>query len=117
VGNTGADVTVDGTGQAAVIEQCYRLTSHKGRTVLFGVLPHDKAVSIHTLPLHFGRVLTGSEGGGSLPATDIPRFVRMMQAGKFDPKGFVSHRLVLPDINTGISKMRSGEVIHAMVHF
>jgi S-(hydroxymethyl)glutathione dehydrogenase / alcohol dehydrogenase len=117
IGNTGADVTVDGTGQAAVIEQCYRLTSNKGRTVLFGVLPHDKTVNIHTLPLHFGRVLTGSEGGGSLPSKDIPRFVRMMQAGKFDPSGFVSHRLSLPEINTGISKMRSGEVVHAMVHF
>ena len=117
VGNTGADVTVDGTGQATVIEQCYRLTSNKGRTVLFGVLPHDKTVNIHTLPLHFGRVLTGSEGGGSLPSADIPRLVRMMQAGKFDPKGFVSHRLALPEINTGISKMRSGEVVHAMVHF
>lgn len=116
VGNAGADVTVDGTGQPAVIEQCYRLTSNKGRTVLFGVLPHDKTVSIHTLPLHFGRVLTGSEGGGSLPSTDIPRFVRMIQAGRFDPSSFVSHRLSLHDINTGISKMRSGEVVHAMVH-
>ena len=117
VGSTGADVTVDGTGQAAVIEQCYRLTSNKGRTVLFGVLPHDKTVSLHTLPLHFGRVLTGSEGGGSLPSTDIPRIVRMIRARKFDPSGFVSHRLSLTDINTGISKMRSGEVVHAMVHF
>lgn len=117
VGDAGADVTVDGTGQPAIIEQCYRLTSTQGRTVLFGVLPHDKTVAIHTLPLHFGRILTGSEGGGSLPSTDIPRIVRMMQAGRFDPSGFVSHRLSLPDINEAISKMRLGEVVHAMVHF
>jgi S-(hydroxymethyl)glutathione dehydrogenase/alcohol dehydrogenase len=115
-GRQGADVVVDGTGQPAEIEQCYRLTSNKGRTVLFGVLPHDKRISIHTLPLHFGKVLTGSEGGGSLPPTDIPRFVRMMQAGRFDTGGFVSHRLRLQDINDGIARMRSGEVIHAMVH-
>lgn len=117
VGKQGADVVVDGTGQPAVIEQCYRLTNNKGRTVLFGVMAHDKRISIHTLPLHFGKVLTGSEGGGSLPSTDIPRFVRMMQAGRFDPRGFVSHRLTLADINDGIARMRSGEVIHAMVHF
>ena len=117
VGKQGADVVVDGTGQPTVIEQCYALTTNKGRTVLFGVMAHDKRVSLHTLPLHFGRVLTGSEGGGSLPSTDIPRFVRMIQANRFDPRGFVSHRLSLSDVNDGIARMRSGEVIHAMIHF
>jgi S-(hydroxymethyl)glutathione dehydrogenase/alcohol dehydrogenase len=117
VGAQGADVVVDGTGLPSVIEQCYQLTANKGRTILFGVMAHDKRVSLHTLPLHFGRVLTGSEGGGSLPATDIPRFVRMMQAGRFDPNGFVSHRLTLADVNDGIARMRSGEVVHAMIHF
>lgn len=117
VGASGADVVVDGTGQPSVIEQCYRLTHPKGRTVLFGVMAHDKRVQIHTLPLHFGRVLTGSEGGGSLPSTDIPRIIRMIQAGKFDPRPFVSHRLGLHEVNDGIARMRSGEVIHAMIHF
>jgi S-(hydroxymethyl)glutathione dehydrogenase/alcohol dehydrogenase len=41
----------------------------------------------------------------------------MMQAGRFDPKAFVSHRLPLSEVNEGIAKMRSGEVIHAMIHF
>jgi S-(hydroxymethyl)glutathione dehydrogenase/alcohol dehydrogenase len=117
VGPQGADVVVDGTGLPSVIERCYQLTSNKGRTILFGVMAHDKRVSIHTLPLHFGRVLAGSEGGGSLPATDIPRFLRMMRAGRFDPKGFVSHRLTLADINDGVARMRSGEVVHAMIQF
>jgi S-(hydroxymethyl)glutathione dehydrogenase/alcohol dehydrogenase len=117
VGEHGADVVVDGTGLPSVIEQCYQLTANRGRTILFGVMAHDKRVSLHTLPLHFGRILTGSEGGGSLPATDIPRFVRMMQAGRFDPKGFVSHRLSLRDINDGIVRMRSGEVVHAVIQF
>ena len=117
VGAQGADVVVDGTGLPSVIEQCYQLTANRGRTILFGVMAHDKRVSLHTLPLHFGRVLTGSEGGGSLPATDIPRFLRMMRAGRFDPKGFVSHRLTLQDVNDGIARMRSGEVVHAMIHF
>jgi S-(hydroxymethyl)glutathione dehydrogenase/alcohol dehydrogenase len=117
VGDSGADVVVDGTGNPKVIAQAYELTSPKGRTVLFGVLPHDQQVSLHTLPLHFGRRLTGSEGGASTPTTDIPRLIRMMEAGRFDPKGFVSHRLPLAQLNEGIASMRSGEVIHAMIHF
>jgi S-(hydroxymethyl)glutathione dehydrogenase/alcohol dehydrogenase len=113
----GADVVVDGTGQPGVIELAYRLTQTQGRTVLFGVMHHAKSVALHTLPLHFGKALLGSEGGASRPQDDIPRYVRMMQDGRFDPSGFVSHRLRLDQVNLGIAGMRSGEVIHAMIHF
>ncbi|MDD5262508.1 MAG: zinc-binding dehydrogenase [Methylacidiphilales bacterium] len=117
VGGQGADVVIDGTGQARIIEMAYLLTQPKGRCVLFGVMPHDKSVTLHTLPLHFGKILTGSEGGGSQPHLDIPRLVRMIQDGRFDPKGFISHRVKLSEINETIQKMRSGEVIHAIIHF
>ena len=117
VGKSGADVVIDGTGQPKIIETCYQLTQNKGRCVLFGVMPHDKTVTLHTLPLHFGKIITGSEGGGSQPHLDIPRQVRMMQDGVFNPKGFISHRVKLAEVNETIAKMRSGEVIHAIIHF
>ena len=74
-------------------------------------------ISFNTLPLHFGKSLTGSEGGGSRPAEDIPRLLRMLGGDLFNPAGFVSHRISLEEINDGIDKMRSGEVIHCIVHF
>jgi S-(hydroxymethyl)glutathione dehydrogenase/alcohol dehydrogenase len=117
VGPGGADITIDGTGVPQIIEACYELAAAKGRCVLFGVMPHDKKVTLNTLPLHHGKVLTGSEGGGSRPHLDIPRIVRMIQAGRFDPLGFISHRTKLEEINETIAKMRSGEVIHALIHF
>lgn len=117
VGPAGADVVVDGTGRPDVIERCYALTHAKGRTVLFGVMPYDRRVSLHTLPLHHGRILTGSEGGGSQPADDIPRLVRMIQAGRFDPRPMISHRGPLTAVNDLIARMRSGEVMHAILHF
>ena len=116
-GDSGADCVVDGTGNPRVIEQAYSVTHPRGRTVLFGVMSHTEAVRLHTLPLHFGKILTGSEGGGSRPDLDIPRYVKMMREGRFDPKGFVSHRLPLEKINDTIGQMRDGEVIHAMIHF
>lgn len=117
VGKAGADIVIDGTGTPQVIETCYDLTAAAGRCVLFGVMPHDKKVTLHTLPLHHGKVLTGSEGGGSRPHLDIPRIVRMIQAGRFDPLNFISHRTKLEEINETIAKMRSGEVIHALIDF
>lgn len=112
-----ADVVIDGTGNPKVIEKALELTGAHGRCVGFGVMPHDQSISLNTLPLHFGKSLKGSEGGGSLPAEDIPRLLRMMEGDLFNPAGFVSHRISLEEINDGIDKMRSGEVIHCIVHF
>jgi S-(hydroxymethyl)glutathione dehydrogenase/alcohol dehydrogenase len=117
VGPDGADIVIDGTGAPQIIQSCYALTAAKGRCILFGVMPHDKNVTLHTLPLHHGKVLTGSEGGSSHPHVDIPRIVRMIEDGRFDPLGFISHRTKLDEINETIGKMRSGEVIHALIHF
>lgn len=117
VGASGADVTIDGTGTPAIIEMCYELAAAKGRCVLFGVMRHDKKVELHTLPLHHGKILTGSEGGGSRPHLDIPRIVRMIQAQRFDPLAFITHRTKLEEINETIAKMRSGEVVHALILF
>lgn len=112
-----ADVVVDGTGNPAVLEKALQLLGPKGRCIGVGVMAHDRKLSLNTLPLHFGRVLAGTEGGQSQPAEDIPRYLRMMQAGCFDPKAMVSHRIRLEDVNDGIARMRSGEVIHCMIHF
>jgi S-(hydroxymethyl)glutathione dehydrogenase/alcohol dehydrogenase len=112
-----ADVVVDGTGNPAVLEKAFNLAGPAGRCVGVGVMAHDRRLSLNTLPLHFGKVLAGSHGGSSQPAEDIPRYLRMIRSGRFDPKGFVSHRVSLSEINDAIAKMRSGEVIHCMIHF
>ncbi len=117
LGGRAPDVVIDGTGNPQVIEKAFPLTSPTGRCVIFGVMPHDKKLSFNTLPLHFGKLLTGSHGGSSQPAEDIPRYLRMLNDKVFDPRPFVSHRVGLEQVNEGIAKMRSGEVIHCMIHF
>ena len=111
------DVIVDGSGNPQVLEKAFGLLSNSGRCIGVGVMPHDRKLSLNTLPLHLGKTLKGSHGGDSQPAEDIPRIVRMIKGGAFDPAAFVSHRVGLSDINDAIAKMRSGEVIHAMIHF
>lgn len=111
------DVVVDGTGNPTVLEKAFALAGNFARVIGVGVMPGDKKISINTLPLHLGKVLTGSHGGESLPADDMPRYLRMAQAGRLDVGGFVSHRIPLAEVNDGIAKMRSGEVIHCIIHF
>ena len=116
-GSGGADVVVEGTGNEKVIETAYQLTHPQGRCILFGVLPFDKKISINTLPLHFGKKLTGSEGGQSRPASDIPRLVAMHEAGRYSIDGLITHRIGLEEVNLGIEKMRAGESIHTLIEF
>jgi len=99
-----------------VIETAYDLAKLRGgRCVLFGVLPSDQRVSIHTLPLHFGRVLAGSEGGQSQPYEDIPRILAQLAAAQTDWRGFISHRGSLADIGDVMARMKAGEVVHAVL--
>jgi len=111
-----ADVTIDGTGNPKVIETAYDLARLRGgRCVLFGVMPHNQRVSIHTLPLHFGRILTGSEGGQSQPDRDIPDILQILTSQKVNVAGFVTDRGSLNDLPEIMDKMRRGDVIHAIV--
>ncbi len=109
------DVMIDGTGNPIVIENAFNLTENTGRCVLFGVIPFNKKVSLNTLPLHFGKVLTGSEGGQSQPHVDVPRYLKMMDAGLFNLDGFVSHRVKLDEINHAIRDMKEGNTIHTVI--
>lgn len=108
VGEKGADVVIDTTGNATVIEQCYELTHPDGKTILVGVPRKGNLVSIYTLPLHFKKILKGSHGGSSLPAIDIPRYIRLHEAGKLHLDGIITHTFPLKKINEAIALVQSG---------
>jgi S-(hydroxymethyl)glutathione dehydrogenase/alcohol dehydrogenase len=110
VGQDGADVVVDNTGNTKVIELAYRLTSSRGRTVLVGVPPKDSSAAIYTLPLHFEKKILGSHGGEAQPDVDIPRYVRLCQEGKLSLGSLIGKRYGLEQINDAIEDMRIGAV-------
>lgn len=109
LGEKGADKVIDNTGNVDVISLCYELTESQGRTVLVGVPRKGNPISIHSLPLHFGKVITGSHGGETQPSRDIPRYVRLEQAGKLDLKKIITDRFNLVDINTAVEKMKTNK--------
>jgi len=110
------DVAVENTGIVNMIELAYELTGPQGRTILVGVPRYDEDITIHSLPLHFGKVLTGCEGGQSNPPVDIPRYLRLYQAGKLTLDDLITHRFPLEMINTAIDVVRSGEAGRVMLH-
>jgi S-(hydroxymethyl)glutathione dehydrogenase / alcohol dehydrogenase len=112
-----ADAVFDGTGNPAVIEGAWSITSPQGRVVLVGVMPTDRSLSFNTLPLHYGKRLIGSEGGASLPSKDIPKLTRILKGRNISVQKMISHRVQISEINKAVSDMRSGKSIHSLVEF
>jgi len=106
VGAKGPDKVIETTGAKSVIELAYNLTHADGTCVLVGV-PSEK-VSIYTLPIHFNKVLTGSHGGDAVPHVDIPRLIRLIEAGRLSFEGLITHEFPLDDINAALDMVRSG---------
>lgn len=113
----GADVVVETTGNPALIEAAYELTSRRGRTILVGVPPVGKQARLHTLRLHFEQQLRGSHGGQADPERDIPRYLRLFDEGAYDPLPMVDHRCRLTEINGAIEALRSGAATKCLIEF
>jgi len=115
VGSRGLDVAVENTGLVKVIELAYELTASQGRTILVGVPRFDQDITIHSLPLHFGKILTGVEGGHSNPPIDIPRYLSLYLKGKLKLDRLITHRFPLREINTALDWIRRGEVGRCLI--
>lgn len=109
-GNAGLDHFIDNTGQPSIIQLGYGLTGPRGRVTLVGVPRKGNDISIYSLPLHFGKVLSGSHGGEALPEQDIPRFHALFKAGRIKLREIITAAYRLEDVNTAILKMRDGSL-------
>jgi len=91
------------------------LTHGDGRTILVGVPSKGDKVSLYTLPLHFKKVLKGSEGGSCQPTLDIPRIIRLIQQGRVSLDGLVTHEFALEDINAALDTVRTGQAGRVLI--
>jgi S-(hydroxymethyl)glutathione dehydrogenase / alcohol dehydrogenase len=107
VGRDGPDKAIETTGVKSVIESAYELTHKDGTIVLVGV-PHEK-VTINTLPIHFNKILTGSEGGSAKPHIDIPRIIRLVKSERLSFDGIITDEFALDEINAAFDLVRSGK--------
>ncbi|PLZ01917.1 dehydrogenase [Burkholderia sp. WAC0059] len=107
---SGADVFIDNTGVPAVIEMGYGITKPQGTVTLVGVPRKGQNVSLFSLPLHFGKTLSGSHGGEAVPQNDIPRYHALYRAGRLMLRELITDYYALDEINEAIAAMRSGSV-------
>jgi len=110
LGNADLDCFIDNTGIPEIIEFGYNVTGKEGRTVLVGVPKKGDDISIHSLPLHFGKKIFGSHGGEAEPDKDIPKYFRMYDNDRIKLRELITYKVALNDINDAIKKMRDGSL-------
>ena len=116
VGEKGADVVIETTGNSRLIEKAYELTHPDGVTVCVGVPRKGDNISIFSLPLHFNKKFTGSQGGNAVPDIEIPRYISLIEAGKMSLEGLITHEFTLDNINEAIDLFRSGKAGRILVN-
>ncbi len=110
-------VAIDTTGNTDAIEICYEISSAKARVVLVGVPKKGMTASFYTLPLHFGKSIKGSEGGGSNPDIDIPILLKLISQGHLSFDDYPTHSFPLSEVNNAISQIRNGVIGRMIINF
>ena len=109
LGERKLDVFIDNTGLPEIIQEGYEIVNKNGRVVLVGVPKLGSNINIFSLPLHFGKSISGSFGGECNPAKDIPRYLELVRNGVLSLDGLISKRFKLDDVNEAIEEMRKGK--------
>ena len=104
----GVDCFIDNTGKPSVIKLGYQITKTQGRVTLVGVPRQGDDISIYSLPLHFGKALSGSHGGEAEPHLDIPRYHGLFRHGRIKLKELITEKYLLDQVNLAIDRMRTG---------
>ena len=110
-------VAIDTTGHTDAIEICYEISSAKARVILVGVPTKGKKASFYTLPMHFGKIVKGSEGGGSIPQYDIPVLVDFISRGLITLDDYPTHKFAFTQINDAVMQLRNGLVGRIIIDF
>lgn len=110
------DVVIDTTGDDGAIEESLRFIAPSGRFIMVGQPRKEFAFKN---PIHMfegeGKTIKATQGGMFQPSRDIPRYIRLHQAGLLNLDGIISHRLPLSDINQGINLVRNGQAGRVLI--
>ena len=117
-GGRGFDYVFMAAGSARAAEQAALLVAKTGALVLAGMPPDGDLVKLNatTIANNHQRVL-GSKMGGAKLRTDMPRLLRMHDAGKLKLAELIGGRYPLRDINAAVADARKGGAARNVILF
>ena len=84
---------------------------------MVGVPKKGMKANLYTLPLHFGKLIKGSEGGQSKPQSDIPHLLKLISEGQLNFDNYPTHSFPLVDTNEAIAQLKSGTTGRMIIDF
>ena len=105
------DVIIDTTGNQKVIQSAMSVLGESGRFILVGQPKPDQEIIIPNGNKLFdgdGKTIKATQGGKTIPSIDIPRYVKLYNAGIINTNNIITHRLKLDNINEAINILKSG---------
>lgn len=113
----GMDYVFETAGVAALIEQGVALTRSGGTTVCVGAPPLEDKVTLNNVVMFatMEKNLCGCLLGSSNALRDIPRLIRLWQAGRLDLDSMITARRPLEEINEGFADLKAGRGIRTVI--
>jgi Zn-dependent alcohol dehydrogenase len=113
----GMDYVFETAGVASLIEQGVALTRSGGTTVCVGAPPLEDSITLNSIVM-FGTMekkLCGCLLGSSNALRDIPRLIRLWQAGRLDLESMVTSRRPLAEVNEGFADLAAGKGVRTVI--
>ncbi len=106
----GYHVIVDTTGRPELIARAYELVAPGGKVIMVGQPRRGESLTLPDVAANFkGKTLMDSQGGGTKPNEDIPKYLEYWRKGLLDLESLITHRFPLDEINAALDVMRGGE--------
>jgi S-(hydroxymethyl)glutathione dehydrogenase / alcohol dehydrogenase len=117
-GGLGADYTFEATGNVEVMRQAVESARMAwGLATVCGVAGKGETLDVVPRLLITGRRVAGSSFGGVKGRDQVPQLVERWLAGEIDVEPFISHTLLLDEVNRGFELMEAQDGIRSVIRF
>jgi S-(hydroxymethyl)glutathione dehydrogenase/alcohol dehydrogenase len=113
----GADYVFEAAGNQAAFRASMEIVRPGGQVVWLGKVPVNQEVAFRWGSLMGEKKIVRSSYGGTDPAKDFPFLVKAYQEGRLLLDEYVTSRIRLEGINTGLERLKEGLEIRSVIQF
>ena len=109
-GSKGPEIIIDTVGSPEIINKAYSILSNNGKLVMVGQPKIGQDIILKNASMNFlGKQIFDSQGGMTNPDTDIERYIRIIDSGKYNFEKIITNTINLKDINSAINDIKLGK--------
>jgi len=115
-GGRGADYAFEVIGLPETMVTAYKLARRGGEVIMVGMARMDSQFALPGFSMFYEqKTLKGCKYGSAQVRRDFPRFIELIETGRFDISKMVSKTIELEQVNDAFRAMEAGEVIRTVI--